>query len=261
MDAPWFQHTIIGLIVVNAVTLGLETSADLVTAYGDWLHLIDRFALAVFTAELVARLYAHGHRFFRDPWNCFDAVIVGVALLPMSGPFSVLRSLRILRALRLVSMIPSMRRVVSALLGAMPGMVSIASLLGLVLYVAAVMGTKLYGDVAPEHFGHLGDSLFTLFQVMTGDGWSEVARPIMDQVPGAWLFFIGYILITTFSVLNLFIAVGVSAMEKQVAEERAEEDMLEHQLLAEVTGMRAELAALRAELAAGRPAEETTGAS
>ncbi|MGW1681860.1 ion transporter [Saccharopolyspora sp. NPDC002376] len=207
---------------------------------------MDRAALAVFAVELAARLYGHGWRFFRDPWNCFDAVIVGIALLPTTGAFGVLRALRILRALRLISVIPSMRRVVSALLTGVPGMASIAALLVLILYVGAVIATKLFSAVAPDYFGDLGDSLFTLFQVMTGEAWSEVARAVMDEEPLAWIFFIGYIAITTFTVLNLFIAVAVSAMESQVGRQQPEQEEPEtmRQLLDEVRQLRAEVRSL-----------------
>src|SRR5690606_16226770 len=122
-------------------------------------------ALAIFVVELLLRLYAYRASFFRDPWSIFDLVVVAIALIPASGPFAVLRALRILRALRLVSRIESMRRVVSGLLRAMPAMASTAALLALVIYIAAVMATKLFGDALPEYFGHLGQTLFTLFQV------------------------------------------------------------------------------------------------
>jgi voltage-gated sodium channel len=245
VDAPLFQQVITGVILVNAVTLGCETSPALVAQYGTTLHAIDRVVLVIFVIELAARIYAHGRRFFRDPWNWFDTVIVAIALLPTTGTFSVLRALRILRALRLISIVPSMRRVVSALLGALPGMASIATLLLLVLYVSAVMATKLFSGVSPEYFGDLGDSLFTLFQVMTGEAWSEVARTVMSAQPLAWIFFVIYIVVTTFTVLNLFIAVAVSAMEAQTARHPAKNgDQDEEVTLAEVLAELRELRAL-----------------
>ncbi|MEV4646728.1 ion transporter [Saccharopolyspora sp. NPDC049357] len=247
VDAPLFQQVIIGVILVNAVTLGCETSPALVAEHGELLHAVDRIALAIFTVELAARLYAYGPGFFRDPWNCFDTVIVGIALLPTSGSFGVLRALRILRALRLISAIPSMRRVVGALLGALPGMASIAALLVLIVYVGSVVATTLFNNVAPEYFGDLGASLFTLFQVMTGEAWSEVARAVMQAEPLAWTFFIIYIAVTTFTVLNLFIAVTVSAMESQVAREQeiAEENQTAI-LLAEIQQLREEVRGMHA---------------
>ncbi|MGH3824902.1 MAG: ion transporter [Pseudonocardiaceae bacterium] len=254
VDGDRFQRFIVAVIVLNAVTLGLETSERVVAAYGELLHAVDRLALAVFVVELVLRLVAHGPRFFRDPWSVFDFLIVGIALIPATGAFSVLRALRILRVLRLVSLVPSMRGVVAALLTAVPGMASIAALLGLLLYVAAVMATQLFGDGVPDRFGDLSTSLFTLFQVMTTDDWANIARAAMAVEPLAWIFFVIYMLLSTFAVLNLFIAVVVRAMEEQVATE-VKADVAEHQredavataaILEEVRALRAEVAELRA---------------
>jgi voltage-gated sodium channel len=252
-----FQQFIIAVILVNAVTLGLETSTAVTASAGEFLHLADRIALGIFVVELVLRLYAHGWRFFTDSWSIFDFVIVALALVPATGPFSVLRALRVLRVLRLISMVPAMRRVVSGLLAAMPGMASIGLLLGLVLYVAGVMATKLFGDVSPEYFGDLGTTLFTLFQTMTGEAWPEIARTVMAQEPMAWIFFVIYILVSTFAVLNLFIAVIVGGMERGVtaemveAEEKhaADQAASDRLLLDEIRALRAEVAALRTERA------------
>ncbi|WP_312859585.1 ion transporter [Pseudonocardia xinjiangensis] len=252
-----FQPTVIAVILLNAATLGLETSSAIVTYLGGLLHVVDRVALVFFVADIGLRLVAYGRRFWRDPWNIFDFLIVAIALLPASGPFSVLRALRILRVLRLISMVPSMRRVVGGLLAALPGMASISALLSLILYVAAVMGTKLFGAVAPESFGTLGTTLFTLFQTMTGEGWPDIAQRVMTEVPLAWIFFVVYILVSSFTVLNLFIAVVVSAMESQVmaearaeeAEHAADEQTANWMILEEIKVLRAELAEMRLERA------------
>ncbi len=246
LETHRFQQFIIVVIVTNAATLGLETSVSIVERYGTLLTLVDHLALYVFVAELAAKLYAYGWRFFRNPWNLFDAAIVTVSLLPTAGGLSVLRALRILRALRLISVVPSLRRVVTALLTALPGMSSIVLLLALVLYVTAVMGTKLYHVTAPEYFGDLPTSLFTLFQMMTGDAWSDITREVMAQHPSAWVFFVAFMLVCTFVVLNLFIAVVVSAMEEEHAEEsmQATED-LGRAVLAELATLRAEVRELR----------------
>jgi voltage-gated sodium channel len=244
-----FQRTIIGLIVLNAIVLGLETSPAVWAQWGTQLSLADRAMLAVFVVELLLRLFAHRAAFFRDPWSVFDLLVVGIALVPASGPLAVLRALRVLRVLRLVSASKSMRGVVGALLGALPGMGSIAALLALVLYIAAVMATKLFGAIAPEYFGSLGGSLFTLFQIMTMEGWADIAREVMVEAPLAWVFFLAFILVSTFTVLNLFIAVVVNAMQEQVAEEmREEEDAHAAEAQAERAVMLDELRALRREL-------------
>jgi voltage-gated sodium channel len=248
-----FQQFIIWVIVANAVTLGLETSPPVAANFGDLLHVADRVMLTVFVVELVLRLYAAGWRFFTDAWNVFDFLIVGISLLPATGPFSVLRALRVLRVLRLISAVPAMRRVVSGLLAAVPGMASIGALLGLVIYVAAVMATKLFGTISPEYFGNLGTTLFTLFQTMTGEAWPDVAREVMAQAPMAWIFFVVYILISSFAVLNMFIAVIVSGMEKEVTDDlvraegqhAADQAASDQQILAELRALRAEIAELR----------------
>ncbi|SDJ76067.1 ion transporter [Nonomuraea jiangxiensis] len=253
---PRFQRFIIGVILINAATLGLETVPPVVEQYGHLLTAIDHIALYIFVAELLAKIYAERSAFLRDPWNIFDTTIVAIALAPATGGLSVLRSLRILRALRLLSVVPSLRRVVSALLRAMPGMSSIVVLLSLVLYVAAVMATKLYGESAPERFGSLPTSLFTLYQTMTGDDWGNIAREVMQTHPSAWIFFTIFILVCTFVVLNLFMAVVVSAMDEENAEERAAlEDTSAHtqQILNELAELRKELAELRHEASQPSP--------
>jgi voltage-gated sodium channel len=259
VETPGFQRTIMTIIVVNAVLLGLETSPHLSERATDVLHALDRLALAIFVVELSAKLYAYGWRFFQNAWNVFDLVIVGVALVPGAGPFAVLRSLRLLRMLRLISAVPSMRRVVATLLAAMPGAGAIVGLLSLVIYVSAVMATSLFGAGAPEHFGDLGESLWTLFQTLTGEAWPDIADDVMAVYPMAWIFFLVFILISTFVVLNLFLAVIVSAMESVKDTEEAEVESAlkstEADILAEIAALRrdvAELPALRRELAALR---------
>lgn len=235
LETRFVQRAIILVILVNAVTIGCETSSYLMERLGGTLHTIDRIALAVFVAEIAARLYAYRRDFFKDPWNWFDTVIVVIALVPATGPLSVMRALRILRALRLVSAVPSMRKVVGALLTAFPGMASIVGLLILLIYIAAVIATQLFGDVVPERFDELPHSLFTLFQIMTGDDWGTVAKEVMEHKPWAWVFFIAYILMSTFVALNLFIAVVVNAMNEADTE-------------AEVSQLKDELATLHAKL-------------
>jgi len=265
VEHPRFQRTIIALILVNAVTLGLETSPWVMNQVGSFLLVLDRTILAVFVVEIVLRLGAHGWRFFRDPWSLFDFVIVGIALVPASDAFSVLRALRILRVLRLISAVPRMRQVVQGLLGAIPGIAAIMALLLLVFYVCAVIATKLFAAAFPEWFGHIGASMFSLFQIMTLESWSMgIVRPVMEQFPLAWLFFVPFILVATFTILNLFIAVVVGAMQAEHdAEVKADQDETRAAMRAaeevahtereamrnEVSALRGEIAALRQELA------------
>jgi voltage-gated sodium channel len=229
LESARFQHAITALIVANAIVLGLETSPGAMERAGGLLQILDRLLLSVFVVELLAKLVVYRTRFHRDPWNLFDFAVVGIALVPASGSFSVLRSLRVLRALRLVSAVPSMRRVVGALLHAIPGMGSIAALLAVIFYVFSVMATKLFGEAFPVWFGTVGLSAYTLFQIMTLESWSMgIVRPVMEVFPQAWLFFVPFIVMTAFTVLNLFIGIIVDAMQSQHgAERRAEADARE----------------------------------
>lgn len=210
------QKVITVLIALNAVTLGLETSETVMTAAGPFIIFFDRLFLLVFTAEILAKLIVYRGRIHKDPWNIFDILVIGIAWLPATGNLSVLRAFRILRVLRLISAVPSMRRVVTALLNAIPGMGSIVALLGLIYYVFAVMATKLFGSSFPAWFGTIGESAYSLFQVMTLESWSMgIVRPVMEVYPLAWLFFVPFILVTSFTVLNLFIGIIVDAMHSQ----------------------------------------------
>jgi len=207
------QNVVIIVILINAVTLGLETSPAIVDAAGDALHLIDRACLAIFIVEIALKLYGQGLRFFTNAWNVFDFIVVGVALIPGADGLAVLRALRVLRVLRLISVVPALRRVVDALVRAVPGILSIAALLVIIFYVGAVMATMLFGEEFPELFGDLGASLFSLFQVMTLDNWSIIARDVSAEIVWAPAFFVPFVLISALTVLNLFIAVIVDAMQ------------------------------------------------
>ena len=247
IESDRIQHTIIALIVINAVTLGLETSVRVMEQVGGLLKLLDRSLLAIFVAEIAVKLYAFRRDFFRNPWNLFDFIVIGIALIPSSGPLSVLRVLRILR---LISLIPRFRFVVESLLRAVPGILSIAGLLAILFYIAAVMATGLFGAQFPDWFGSIGASMYTLFQIMTLESWSMgIARPVIEVFPWAWAFFVPFILVATFTMLNLFIAIIVSTMQSMVEEQKdretAEIGALVHD---EHTSLKQEVAALRDEI-------------
>jgi voltage-gated sodium channel len=216
------QKTIIALIVLNAITLGLETSETIMQEIGPLLVALDRVFLTIFVVEIALRIAAHGLKFFRDPWSVFDFAVVAIALLPATGQLSVLRALRILRVLRLLTVVPQMRRVVGALLLAVPGIGAIGVILLLLYYVFAVIATNLFGANFPQWFGSLGASMYTLFEIMTLEGWAEIAREVMQVFPYAWMFFVLYILVATFTMLNLFIGIIVSAIEAEHQEEMGE---------------------------------------
>ena len=208
------QRSITILIVLNALILALETSPAAMAAAGAFLKLADRAILAVFVVEILLKVVGQRRDFVRDPWNHFDTIVVAIALIPATEFLSVMRALRILRVFRLISAVPSMRRVVGALLHAVPGMSSVVMLLSVIYFVFSVMATNLFADRFPEWFGTIGSSAYTLFQIMTLESWSMgIVRPVMEVFPHAWLFFVPFILVTSFAVLNLFIGIIVDAMQ------------------------------------------------
>lgn len=251
LDAPATHRVITTLILINAVSFGLQTSASVMQAIGPLLLWIDHAILVVFVVELGLRLLLQGLRFWRDPWNVFDFVVVGVALIPATESLSSLRALRVLRVLRLISTLPRLRAVVAGLLHAVPGLSSIAGLLCLLLYVAAVIATNLYGGTSPELFGTLGASLLTLFQIMTLEGWADIMREVMRAHPSAPLFFLPFVLGTTFTVLNLFIAVIVESMQASRARDDDTVAAENDDLRGEVARLAAVVEALRADLKSG----------
>ena len=251
VDSPLVQRVVIGLIVLNAIALGLETSPTAMSAVGPFLLALDSAIVAVFAIEVGLRLFARGPRFFRDGWNLFDLAIVIVTLAPASENLSVLRTFRILRVLRIISVVPRLRAVVEALIRSLPGLGAIAGLLIVLFYVAGVMTTKLYGAAFPEWFGSVGASMYTLFQVMTLESWSMgIVRPVMEAHPYAWIFFVPFILVASFTVLNLFLAIIVNSLQ-HLQQEETEHALETAREIAhdEAAALSRDIAALRREIA------------
>ncbi len=252
-ESRFFQNFIMGLIIFNGIILGLETNKELMaSSWGDVLHWVDTACLFVFVGELALAIFAYGLSFAKDPWRIFDTIVVGIALLPAGGGLSVLRGLRVLRVLRIINSAPSLKRIINAMVSAIPGMSSIFALLSVFYYVAAVMATKLFGDAFPDWFGTLGNSLYTLFQVMTLESWSMgIVRPVMEKFPVAWLFFVPFIVLATFTMLNLFVGVIVSAMQSGASGDESSDDPPKsppEDLAGELSKLRLEIAKLRTDL-------------
>ena len=214
LETARVEHFIVAVILINAVVLGFETSKSAMASYGSLLVAIDKACLVIFCLEIGARLLAYRWAFWRSGWNIFDFAVVAVALVPGAGPWAVLRSLRVLRVMRLLTVIPSLRKVVAAFLHAIPGLGGVLLLMCVFLYTSAVLAVNLFGERFPQWFGTLGGSLFSLFQILTLEGWADMAREVMAVYPWAPLFFIPFIIIATFTVLNLFIGIIVSTMQE-----------------------------------------------
>ncbi|WP_147126578.1 ion transporter [Shimia ponticola] len=220
IERPIVGNVIMGVIIFNAIVLGLETSKPIMDLYGPFIIALDRICLGIFIIEILAKLIAYRFAFFRSGWNVFDFAVVGIALIPAAGGLSVLRALRILRVLRLISVAPQLRRVVEGFVSALPGMGSVFLLMGMMFYIGAVMATKLFAASFPDWFGTLGRSLYSLFQIMTLESWSMgIVRPVMEVYPYAWAFFVPFIMVTTFAVVNLLVGLIVNSMQDAHAQE------------------------------------------
>ncbi|MDF3416600.1 ion transporter [Sulfitobacter sp. M57] len=257
VEGDRFKNTILGIIIFNAITLGMSTSGYLMDRIGGILSVVDNLVLVIFVAELLLKFFAYRMAFFKNAWNIFDLMVVGLGLLPSQEGLSALRGLRVIRAMRLLSVVPQMRAVVQALLDALPGMGAVIVMISIVFYVFGVMATLMYGTAFPDWFGTLGRSLYSLFQIMTLESWSMgIVRPVMEEFPSAWAFFVPFIIITAFSVLNLFIGLLVNTMQDAVEEEtEAEFDNLRQLVRDEtdtvdrnVMALMEEVKALRAEI-------------
>jgi voltage-gated sodium channel len=251
-ESRLFQAFIIGVILVNAVLVGLETSEELVAQYGALFDLLNQAIVAIFIAELTIRLLSYlprPQRFFADGWNLFDFVIVALSLLPAGGNFAtVARLARLLRVLRLVSVFPELRLIVGTMLRSFGSMTSVVLLLTLVVYVYAVLGYHLFSTIDPAHWGDLGLSVRTLFEVLTLEGWLELQAAVIQPIPMAWLFFGSYVLLAVFIVVNLFIAVILNNLESVKAEHAAEalEGGDDAELLQRIESLRSDLSDLEA---------------
>lgn len=215
VDSLKFQNFIMGLIILNGITMGLETSKSFATDYHLFFELFNLLVITVFTIEIALRIYVYKTSFFKDPWSLFDFTIVAISLVPASAGFEIFRVLRVLRLFRLITVVPQMRKIIVALLSVIPGIASIAGLLTLFFYIFAIMSTQLFGEKFPEWFGTLGESFYTLFQIMTLESWSMgIVRPVMEVYPLAWIFFVPFIFLATFIIVNLIIAIVVDAMNE-----------------------------------------------
>ncbi len=228
VESKLIQRIVIGLIILNAIVLGMETSAAMMESWGPLLVGLDKLCLVVFVIELAVKMLAYRGLFWRNGWNWFDFIVVGIALVPTAGAWSVLRAFRVLRVLRLLTAIPSLKKVVAAFLHSIPGLMGVVAVMIIFFYVGAVLATRLFGEAFPQWFGSIGASLFSLFQIMTLESWSMgIVRPVMEVFPWAWAFFVPFIMIATFTILNLFIGIIVSTMQ-ELSSEPTLQDIVDH---------------------------------
>ncbi|WP_344164914.1 ion transporter [Nocardiopsis rhodophaea] len=246
VDAGWFQNAVITMIMLNGAVLGLQTYDAHADQFTTLFVMAEHVFVGFFVVELLLKLCARGGVFFREPWNWFDVVVVGVSLIPATSGFSVVRTLRLLR---LISVIPQMRTIVNALFRAVPGLGTVIALLFVIIYTSAVMGANLFREHAPEFFGNVGIALYTVFRLLTTEDWPEVSNAVIDQAPYAWLYFVVVIVISAFIVLNLIIGVIVTSLQDEVdngrwAEDQKIEQHLHDQLMARIEALSDQVAIL-----------------
>jgi len=243
-----FQWTVIALILVNAAILGVETLPGVKERWGHLLIPLDRAIVWAFFVEIVLRIIAAGRFYLRNGWNVFDVVIVATSMIAATSGLAAIRAFRVLRVLRVVTVIPRMRLVVRALLDSIPGIASVGVVVVLILYVFAVIAANLYGPQHPELFGDVFVSMYTLFEVMTLEGWAEIAGEVAETHPNSWAFFVSFVLIATFTMLNLFVAIVVRVVEEEGEELDAAIHDEHKDLRKEIRGLRRQLADLSAKL-------------
>jgi voltage-gated sodium channel len=246
VESNLFTKFIVYLIVLNGITMGLETSKTFMASFGTYALIFNQIVITIFTIEIALRIYVHRISFFKDPWSIFDFLVVGISLIPTSAGFEIIRVLRVLRLFRLITAVPQMRKIVSALISVIPGMLSVIALMTLFFYIFAIMATQLFSEKFPEWFGTLGESFYTLFQIMTLESWSMgIVRPIMEVYPYAWIFFVPFIFVVTFVMINLVVAIIVDAMA--ILNQKEEEHILE-EIYSHESHMNDEIKKLRTEI-------------
>ena len=243
-----FQFGVLVLIIINAVILGAETFSGVKERLGPVLMLADRVILYAFVGEIILRIFAERGRYFRNGWNIFDFLIVLVSLVAATSGLAALRAFRVLRVLRVITVIPRMRLVVSALLDSIPGIASVGVVLALIVYVFAVIAANLYGPAHPERFGDVFTAMYTLFQVMTLEGWPDIAGEVAETHSRSWAFFLAFVLIATFTMLNLFVAIVVRVVEEDADPQFDEVTENQKALREDIADLRQEIAALTQKL-------------
>ena len=217
VNATWFEYFIIAVIIVNGVILGLETSDTIDGRYGHWLRMGNEAALGVFIVEAALKMLAlwpRSWRYFRDGWNIFDFAVIVFALVPATGQFAMIARLaRLLRVVRLISAIRDLRLIVAALVRAIPSVGHVIMLMSIVVYIYAIMGFHLFHEIDPARWGNLGLSVLTLFNIITLDGWTQVMNAAMRHYPWAWLYFVSFVVVGTFVVINMFIAIIINSLD------------------------------------------------
>lgn len=240
IEHKYTNNFILFIILINSILLGFMTDVTLMNKYGSFMQLICDICVYIYTIELIIKLIVYNKNFFKDGWNNFDFLIVITSWIPTGGIFAsfrVFRILRTLRALRLITQFEKLRIIVQAIIISIPNVAWASLLLIIIFYIFAIIGTTLFAVSFPAWFGSIGKSMFSLFQIMTLESWSMgIARPVMDVYPYAWLFFVPFILISSFIVMNVIIGIVVNAISEinnDLRQQKKKKYLEENQILIE----------------------------
>ncbi|TLS67480.1 ion transporter [Mariprofundus erugo] len=261
VSARAFEYFIIAVILFSAVLIGLETSEELSATYGGLIQWGNRIVLSIFIGEAMLKIFAVAPRlrlYFGSGWNLFDFSIILLAMLPSTGEMAMLARLaRLLRVLRLITAIPELRLIVETLIRSIPSMGNIMLLMGVIFYIYAVAGQQLFHEHDPEHWRDLGISLLTLFRIVTLESWTSVMYTAMEMNPYSWIYFVSFVIMGTFVIINLFIAVVINNLEEAKQERLASmrQPPSKDDLLRELEQTQAALERLRGELSRSQEEE------
>ena len=271
--SPRFQLTIFGVIVLNAIVLGASTYDSIEDSHGDTLFLLNEIFLGIFIVEILIRLAAYGKRpqdYFKDRWNLFDFIVVFAVFIPgVRENATILRLVRLLRVIRVISILPDLRVLISGMGRALRPIGAMAAMTVLLLFVYGMVGVQIFGDELPERWGNIGSAMLTLFTVLTLEGWNEILFTAQEVTQYAWIFLVSFVLIASFLVINILIAVIITSVEDAREAEREDEireryamakldDSLEDpvvSLLGRIGDMKRGLGEIESELGALRMAE------
>jgi voltage-gated sodium channel len=260
-SSRWFQNAALAVIVANAVLIGVETSPPLWDRYGGLFNVLNASVQVIFVVEIAVRLLAFGpraHRFFLDGWNVFDFTIVVLSLLPVAGSFAtVARLARLLRALRVVSALPELRLIVGTMLRSIPSLANVIVLLGLILYVYAVVGVHFFAGIDPDNWGSLSRAGLTLFEILTLEGWVDLMNTSLAATGWAWVYYVSFVVLAVFVVINLFIAIVINNLEAAKRDEHGPADARTEALAARLAEIRDQLGTIESAL---RAAPDVPGA-
>ena len=254
VDSKYFEPIIIAIIVANSLLLGMETSKTLEERFGDQMRLGNQVALSIFIVEAIIKMVAlapRSHRYFKDGWNVFDFIVIVAALIPATGQFAVIARLaRLLRALRLISAVKELRLIITALVRSIPSVGHVMMLMGIIVYIYAIMGYHFFHVDDPQNWGSLGRSCLTLFNIITLEGWTEVMAVAMEINPYAWIYFVSFVVVGTFVVINLLIAIIINNLDEAKLERLRDlaEPVTAEELLRELRTTRESLSRLEARL-------------